>query len=105
MVFQEKTLICADCGKTFVFTVEEQEFFASKGYTNVPKRCPVCRQKRRSERFGGDGNGHTSRGPREMFPVICARCGKETMVPFQPRGDKPVYCRECYEIIKNSVKL
>ena len=102
MAFQEKTLVCIDCGKTFPFTVEEQEFFASKGYTNEPKRCPACRQKRRSERFGNDGNDRASRGPRQMFPAICARCGKETMVPFQPRGDKPVYCRECYEIVKNA---
>jgi CxxC-x17-CxxC domain-containing protein len=100
VVFQEKTLNCIDCGKSFIFTVEEQEFFASKGYASEPKRCPACRQKRRSERFGNDGNGHTPTGPRQMFPAICARCGKETTVPFQPRGDRPVYCRECFEIIK-----
>lgn len=100
MAFQEKILTCIDCGKTFTFTVEEQEFFASKGYTNEPKRCPACRQKKRSERTGD--NGHTGQGSRQMYPAICARCGKETMVPFQPRGDRPVYCRECYEIMKNT---
>jgi CxxC-x17-CxxC domain-containing protein len=94
MAFQEKSLQCADCGKTFPFTVEEQEFFASKGYTNEPKRCPECRQTRRSERFGNGGNSRG--GPRQMFPAVCAQCGKETQVPFQPRGDKPVYCRDCY---------
>ena len=47
MAFTEKSLQCADCGKTFAFTAEEQEFFASKGYTNEPKRCPTCRQTRR----------------------------------------------------------
>jgi len=98
MAFQEKQLQCSDCGKTFPFTVEEQEFFASKGYTNEPKRCPTCRQNRRSERYGngGGGGGGMSRGPRQMFPAVCAQCGKETQVPFQPRGDKPVYCRDCY---------
>ena len=96
MAFAEKTLTCSDCGKTFPFTVEEQEFFASKGYTNEPKRCPTCRQNRRSERMSGGG---MSRGPRQMFPATCAQCGKETEVPFQPRGDKPVYCRDCY--VKN----
>jgi CxxC-x17-CxxC domain-containing protein len=101
MAFQEKTLTCIDCGKTFPFTVEEQEFFASKGFTNEPKRCPACRQKRKSQRFGDESNGQYNKGPRQMFPATCARCGKETMVPFQPRGDKPVYCRECYEIMKN----
>ncbi len=94
MAFEEKTLQCSDCGKSFPFTVEEQEFFASRGYTNEPKRCLVCRQSRRSERFGNSGGGS-----RQMFPATCAQCGQETQVPFQPRGDKPVYCRECY--IKN----
>ncbi|MGH2490993.1 MAG: CxxC-x17-CxxC domain-containing protein, partial [Candidatus Limnocylindria bacterium] len=23
--------------------------------------------------------------------------GKEARVPFQPRGDKPVYCSDCFE--------
>ncbi len=93
MAFTEKTLQCADCGKSFPFTVEEQEFFASKGFTNEPKRCPACRSARRSERLG---NGGGSRGPRQMYPATCAQCGKQTEVPFQPRGDKPVYCRECF---------
>jgi CxxC-x17-CxxC domain-containing protein len=96
MEFKTKTLICSECGNKFTFTAEEQEFFASKGYTNEPKRCPACRQKRRSGRFHSGGNG----GERRMFPAICARCGKETTVPFEPRGDRPVYCRECYEIIR-----
>ena len=99
MAFTEKSLPCSDCGKAFPFTVEEQEFFASKGYTNEPKRCPICRQNRRSERYGGNGGGGggmSRGGPRQMFPAVCAQCGKETQVPFQPRGDKPVYCRDCY---------
>jgi CxxC-x17-CxxC domain-containing protein len=95
MAFTEKSLVCGDCGKSFSFTAEEQEFFASKGYTNEPKRCPACRQSRRSERGGSTGGG-MSRGPRQMFPAVCAQCGQDTQVPFQPRGDKPVYCRDCY---------
>ena len=95
MTFTEKSLQCSDCGKTFPFTVEEQEFFATKGFTNEPKRCPSCRSSRRSERSGRSG-GYGNRGPREMFPATCAQCGTQTEVPFQPRGDKPVYCRECF---------
>jgi CxxC-x17-CxxC domain-containing protein len=93
MAYTEKSLVCSDCGKTFAFTVEEQEFYASKGFTNEPKRCPPCRQARKSERGGG---GSASRGPRQMYPATCAQCGKQTEVPFQPRGDKPVLCRDCY---------
>ena len=92
MSFQDKSLQCSDCGAAFDFTAEEQEFYQSKGYTNEPKRCPDCRQKRKSESYGSSSYGT----PRQMFPVTCADCGKDTEVPFEPRGDKPVYCSDCY---------
>ena len=98
MSFQDKSLQCADCGATFTFGVEEQEFFQSKGYTNEPKRCPSCRQARKSERYGNGGYGSR----RQMFPVICAECGKDTEVPFEPRGDRPVYCSDCYRKVRPS---
>ncbi len=103
MSFQEKSLQCSDCGATFTFSVEEQEFFQSRGYTNEPKRCPSCRQARKSERYGsgggGGGSGYGYRPQRQMFAVVCAECGKDTEVPFEPRGDKPVYCSDCYRKI------
>ncbi len=99
MSFEEKSLQCADCGATFTFTVEEQEFFQSKGYLNEPKRCPECRQARKADRYGGGGGFG---GQRQMFPVVCAECGKDTEVPFEPRGDRPVYCSDCYRKVKPS---
>ncbi len=97
MTYTEKTLQCADCGKSFAFTVEEQEFYASKQFTNEPKRCPTCRRARKVERNGGSGgSSYGDRGPRQMYPATCGQCGKQTEVPFQPRGDKPVLCRDCY---------
>jgi CxxC-x17-CxxC domain-containing protein len=93
MSFQDKSIQCTDCGTTFTFSVEDQEFFQSKGYTNEPKRCPECRQSRKAERYGSS-NSYGS--PRQMFPATCAECGKSTEVPFQPRGDKPVYCSDCF---------
>ena len=96
MPFEDKTLQCSDCGEEFTFTAGEQEFFQSKGYTNEPKRCPACRQTRRSERYGDSGY----RSRRQMFPAICAQCGKETEVPFEPREDRPVYCSDCYNKIR-----
>ena len=98
MAYQDKALQCAECGTTFTFSAEDQEFFASKGYTNEPKRCPECRQARKAERFGNSGYGTR----RQMFPAVCAECGKNTEVPFQPRGDKPVYCSDCYRKVKPS---
>lgn len=93
MSFQDKDLQCADCGATFTFTAGEQEFFSTKGFTNEPRRCPSCRQTRKSESGGGGGSYG---GPRQMFPTVCAECGNDTEVPFQPRGDKPVYCSDCF---------
>jgi CxxC-x17-CxxC domain-containing protein len=97
MSYQDRTITCVDCGSDFTFSVEDQEFHESKGYTNDPKRCPSCRQSRRAASGGGGfGGGYGSRSPRQMYPVVCAECGKETEVPFQPRGDRPVYCSDCY---------
>ncbi len=101
MSFQEKSLQCSDCGATFNFTAEEQEFFATKGYTNEPKRCPSCRQARKQQQ--GNTTGYRTGGyqtsPRQMYPAVCAQCGKSTEVPFEPRSGKPVYCRVCYNQI------
>ncbi len=96
MSFKDKSLQCSDCGTSFTFTAEEQELFASKGYTNEPKRCPTCRQSRKTERNGNSGY----RTQREMFPAVCAECGKETEVPFEPREGRPVYCSNCYNKVR-----
>ena len=47
MSYQDKSIRCADCGQEFAFTASEQQFFAEKGFTNEPKRCPTCRRSRR----------------------------------------------------------
>ena len=91
MAISDKNLTCRDCGQSFVFTTGEQEFFAEKGFTNEPSRCPACRSARRNQDRGGFGGG-----PREMHPVVCAQCGIDTTVPFRPTGDKPVYCSDCF---------
>jgi len=98
MSYQDRTLTCQDCGQPFTFSAEDQAYHAEKGYTNEPKRCPTCRLARRGERSGGgyDSGGGYGRSSREMFPAVCAQCGKETQVPFQPRGDRPVYCSDCF---------
>ena len=93
MPYTDKTLTCQDCSQSFTFTAEDQEFFATKGYTE-PKRCPACRSARKAERGEGGGGGYSS--ARQMHAVVCGDCGKQTEVPFQPRGDRPVYCRECF---------
>ena len=91
MSYEDRALTCQDCGQPFTFSADDQAFHAEKGFTNDPKRCTSCREIRRNERNGGYGQG-----PREMYSVVCAECGKDATVPFQPRGDRPVYCSDCF---------
>jgi hypothetical protein len=53
---QDKEISCADCGRTFLFTASEQEFFQERGMSE-PKRCKDCRQARKAERQSG-GRGY-----------------------------------------------
>ncbi|MFC1865585.1 CxxC-x17-CxxC domain-containing protein [Chloroflexota bacterium] len=107
MSFLDKSIQCFDCSATFTFSVEEQEQFASRGHTNEPKRCPSCRQARKAQQNSNNGNNyqndsHSYRPQREMFPAVCADCGKDTQVPFQPRQDRPVYCSDCFNKVRLS---
>ncbi|MBC7075750.1 MAG: zinc-ribbon domain containing protein [Syntrophomonadaceae bacterium] len=89
-MFEDKVLVCQDCGEEFVFTAGEQEFYHEKGFENEPKRCKNCRVNRRDRRNG-------NRAPREMFSTVCAECGAETQVPFKPIEGRPVYCISCFQ--------
>jgi CxxC-x17-CxxC domain-containing protein len=93
MPFTDKTLTCQDCGQQFTFSADDQEFYGTKGYSE-PKRCPTCRAARKSERGDSGGRGYSS--DRQMHAAVCGDCGKNTEVPFEPRGDRPVYCRDCF---------
>ena len=108
MAYTDRGITCLDCGQEFVFTAGEQEFYAQKGFTNEPTRCPNCRRARKAgggsdrgygdrDSYGGGGRGGYSSGPREMHTTTCASCGREAQVPFVPRGDKPVYCSDCFQ--------
>ncbi len=106
---QDRVIKCVDCGEEFTFTVGEQEFYRDHGLTNAPTRCKRCRESRKGQRGGaGAGAGGEGRrgdaprggGTKPMFPAVCANCGTETMVPFKPTHDRPVYCRECFDAKK-----
>jgi CxxC-x17-CxxC domain-containing protein len=92
MEFTDKTLTCGECGAEFTFTSGEQEFYQEKGFQNEPKRCPECRSSRKRNRRGGKSS--------ELHTVVCAECGSETQVPFEPTQGRPVYCRDCFEAQK-----
>lgn len=104
MTYSDRSLVCADCNAAFTFTVSEQEFFESKGFTSDPRRCPECRAARKASR-GDGGGGYGNRGgggggyqreERVMHDAVCAECGKNTQVPFVPTGSRPVYCSDCF---------
>jgi CxxC-x17-CxxC domain-containing protein len=103
--YADRVLKCRECGRDFVFTAGEQEFYASRGLMNDPARCPECRALRRQRATPASGDYATdaraSRPRRETHPAVCAECGAETMVPFVPRNDRPVYCSACYDRIRS----
>jgi len=88
--YTDKQIACVDCGSTFIFTADEQAFFAEKGYANEPKRCLNCRRQKRSDK------NDSSAAPRKMYDVVCNDCGQSCKVPFEPRLGKPVLCSDCY---------
>ena len=121
----DRTIQCRDCGQEFTFTAGEQAFYQERGFSE-PQRCQSCRAARKAQRNeggysssssgydsgygsgsggggsygasrGGGGGGGYSSGPRQMYPATCSQCGRATEVPFEPRLDKPVYCRECFQ--------
>ncbi len=78
-MYEDKTLVCVTCGKEFTFSAGEQAFFAEKGLMNEPKHCKACKDARKGK-----------------HDAVCAECGKACKVSFEPSGDRPVYCNECY---------
>ena len=116
--------ICQTCHTEFAFTEAERDFRQANNLP-VPGECPGCRGRKRQARNAdlvslyeqsgsrefqestasapraasrrpGRGNGRAVGGPRQMYNTVCADCGAETQVPFVPRCDRPVYCRDCY---------
>ena len=108
MAFSDRELTCRDCGASFIFTAGEQEFYATKRLQHDPVRCPSCRANRRTMRpedreeapsygvFASWGG----RTPRQLHAATCHECGQMTEVPFLPRGDRPVFCSNCYNAVR-----
>ncbi len=112
----DRTLPCLDCATPFLLTCGEQLYYRERGYRE-PGRCSACRAALRAERnaplltayraqdaagtgpesvYGGHTGAEARRGKTALYPAVCASCEKETQVPFLPRRDRPVYCRECF---------
>src|SRR5579864_6905138 len=102
-------LTCSDCGREFTLTAADQTFFQERGYS-TPKRCKPCRQAKKADQggggfgggstYGGGGGGGYSSRATTSTTVTCSGCGQQTTVPFEPRGDRPVFCRDCFQAQK-----
>jgi CxxC-x17-CxxC domain-containing protein len=127
--FQDRTLTCVECRQPFAFTARDQEFHASKGFTNEPKRCRNCRQARKvqrgelpaetrqpSQRAGrperprsAASSAHDAgavaavsevdEGPRS-YTTTCNACGGEAVLNFEPTGNRAVLCSSCYDKVR-----
>jgi CxxC-x17-CxxC domain-containing protein len=88
MPYQDQTLTCRDCNKTFVFTAGAQEFYAQKGYTNAPTRCKDCRVIRKKTT---EANAN-----KQLYKIVCKSCGKQGEMATEPRKPNDVLCSECF---------
>lgn len=107
--FKAKELTCTECGGTFIWTANDQQFYRERGFTEQPKRCKPCREGRRARYEGLAQAGASSPAQaidggrqREDFPVTCAKCGTQTTVPFRPVKGRPVFCRPCFKEVRGN---
>ena len=78
-MYEDKTLICKECGAEFIFTAGEQEFYAEKGFVNEPQRCKSCRDARRCT-----SPSAPTAAKRRRFPSSPARIGLCTAASASP---------------------
>lgn len=88
MNFQDQTLTCRDCGKPFVFTARDQQFYADKGFTNTPTRCKDCRLNKKKVA--------EQKATQTIFKITCKKCGKVGEMATEPRKPDDVMCAACF---------
>lgn len=90
----DKRIMCQTCGAIFIFTLKEQLAFKKKGFTNIPRRCPTCRKKKRS--FVGTKRGNMGRALiQAVFTVKCSGCNRFFNSSRKPKPGLPAYCQAC----------
>lgn len=92
MSYQDKTLICKDCTKEFIWTAGEQQFFAQKGFDKPPIRCLECRKKKKAQQ-----KPQPVPAAKEMHTITCTSCGKQTEIDFRPRNLEGILCADCFK--------
>ncbi len=94
--FEDRSILCVDCGEQFVWTVGEQVFFHDKGLKNEPKRCKPCKHAKNDRLAAISASQADGLKQKVEVNVTCAQCGQQTTVPFYPSQGRPVYCRSCF---------
>ncbi len=94
-VFEDETIVCAQCGKEFLFSAGEKQFYKEKGLKNKPKYCRECRAAKKGTTPKPEGT------ERVMYTAVCAECGGEAKIPFEPKTDRPIYCEACFKARRN----
>lgn len=87
--------ICDNCGKEC-----EVPFRPTQGKPIFCSNCFRSQREGSESRFEGRSSGRSEE--RQMFDAVCADCGNACKVPFQPTGDKPVFCSNCFGGKKNA---
>ena len=99
---EDKYLVCKDCGEEFLFSVSEQEFYKEKGSKMNLAGAEIAERLASSHVVTVEAVvDRDFREDRPMFKAVCAECGEETTVPFEPSGDRPIYCRGCFNNRRN----
>ncbi|OGO16554.1 MAG: hypothetical protein A2Z02_06750 [Chloroflexi bacterium RBG_16_48_7] len=90
MAFQDKSVMCVDCGFAFIFSAADQEYYSSRGYLIDPKRCTSCKEARQTQ-----PKKHIPSLKREVSTITCVRCGREASVPAHSHTASAIYCNDC----------
>jgi hypothetical protein len=98
-VYQDKTLTCSECNRSFNYPAKEQAFYARAGFAEGLSRCPECRGVEgidRADESGGFISEYAEMKNEQLFTAQCVRCGASTRVPARMVfGDGTVYCSDC----------
>jgi len=92
MAFEDKKITCVRCGKEFVFTAGEQQFFQERNLGSEPRRCKECRSGararggRRGSREAGEYRSPAFESSAPDHQKIRGR-GRGGSKPWQGRSD------------------
>lgn len=109
MTTDRSTITCVepDCGRTFSLTPGEIDFYVQRDF-DLPKRCKTCRTARKNGKAAIPKTAPKVVAPSvepSIIEITCDNCGRESTVPFRPIPNKSVYCKLCWEGIKNVVTI